>query len=259
MSRRTTISTLSRSLRTGLAFAVFAVLSVSIALTALPFYRRISASAEDCELRTQHLISRCFGFFRQLLVRLGLARFVLVGAERLREPGVLVVANHPTLIDAVVIISCMPQADCVVGKEYWDSYMRGTMVGAGYIRNEGGLAIVQECARRLKRGRSLVLFPEGTRSPEGGLGAFQRGAAHVAIESGCDLLPVVVTCNPPTLMKGQKWYEVPDRRFEITIRVEEPIPVVDYVAPGVSRSLAARKLTAAMRELFEKRLDRAES
>ena len=163
-----------------------------------------------------------------------------------------------TLIDAVAILSKMPHTDCITKQANTrNPFLRGVIRAAGYIPNAGGQAIVDTCAERLRRGRSLVLFPEGTRSPLGELGPFQRGAAHIALASGCPLLPVVVTCEPQTLMRGQKWYEVPDRPFEYTLRVADPIsvrPYLEAIDGGLSRGLAARRLTAELRETFEKAL-----
>jgi 1-acyl-sn-glycerol-3-phosphate acyltransferase len=182
-----------------------------------------------------------------------LGRIHVEGAERLTSPGSLVVANHPTLIDVVALIAYMPQADCVVKQANFDNpFMRGMLRGAGYLPNSAGPKLVEECVRRLRSGRSLVLFPEGTRSPEKGLGRMQRGAAHVALEAGCDLIPVVITCDPPALMKGVPWWIVPDRTFDLRLRVGEPLSLDELVARKESRAIAARALTARLRELFEK-------
>ena len=135
--------------------------------------------------------------------------------------------------------------------------MSGVIRGAGYIPNEGGQAVVDACANSLSHGSSLLMFPEGTRSPRGGLGEFQRGAAHIAMASGRDLLPVFVSCDPPTLMRGQKWYDVPDRPFELTLRVGEPVrvrPYLEALESGETRPRVARRLTAELREVFEKEL-----
>ncbi len=63
-----------------------------------------------------------------------------------------------------------------------------------------------------------------------------------------------MTCDPPTLMKGQKWYDVPDRSFEMTVRVCEPFRASDLVDTSLPRPIAARQLTASLREYFEKEL-----
>src|SRR6185436_20227364 len=97
-------------------------------------------------------------------------------------------------------------------------FLRGVVRRAGYLSNDHGDAIVAECVARLRDGRSVIVFPEGTRSPSTGLGAFQRGAAHIALTRGCPLLPVVITCRPPTLGKGARWHDVPDHRVEFVVR-----------------------------------------
>lgn len=179
-------------------------------------------------------------------------------AERLAEPGILIVANHPTLIDAVALMGRMPKATVVTKTgNQTNFFMGGTIRGAGYIANDDAEAMVASCAKRLADGYSLLLFPEGTRSPKGALGPFQRGAARVAIEAKRDILPAIITCDPPTLMKDQPWWDVPDGPFEYSIRLGAPISVAPYVEAieaGAPRSRIARQLTAELRETFEKSL-----
>jgi len=150
--------------------------------------------------------------------------------------------------------SLMPQLDCVVKREAWSNpFMRGVVMAAGYIPNDAGESLVDRCVERIEQGCSLLVFPEGTRSPEGGLGVFQRGAAHAALRSGRPLLPVSIRCEPPTLMRGQKWYEVPPRRMRFSIDVGEPI-APPALSAGEPRGLAARRMTAELRDFFAKRL-----
>lgn len=243
-----------RALRTGLAFAVFGAGALLVAALVFPALRLGAGAVEVRELRAQRIIHLTFGWFARFMECLGLIRVRRVGTERLRQRPTLVIANHPTLIDVVLLIACMPQADCVVKRAAWrNRFLRGVVAGAGYIRNDDGDALVRACSSRLRAGRSVLLFPEGTRSPRGGLGRFQRGAARIAVDSGCPLVPVVITCHPPTLMKGQRWYDVPDRPADLTIRVEAAIapPPADGMAQP---ALVARRLTDAARTLYERRL-----
>jgi 1-acyl-sn-glycerol-3-phosphate acyltransferase len=246
-------------LSTGVAFAIFGLSSLVLALTLAPWIRLTSASREICERRTQRLIQRGFRFFIRILEELGLASIHISGGERLAAPGSLVVANHPTLLDVVALIACMPQADCIVKQAHFERFfMRGMLKGAGYLPNTGGQGLIDACAERLRAGRCLVIFFEGTRSPRGSLGPFHRGVAHIALTAGCDLLPVVITCDPPTLMKGQHWYDVPDRPFDLRIQVGEPFSTQEFIGGG-NRARSSRMLTASLRAEFEKRLERARS
>ena len=81
---------------------------------------------------------------------------------------------------------------------------------------------------------------------------FGDGAS--ALKSGCDLVPVVITCDPPTLVKGQKWHQVPDRRVCLTLKVEEPIVSRDYANGHENVAMGARRMTASIRALYEENL-----
>lgn len=247
-----------RIARTGVAFAVFGLGLLLLSLVGFRCLRLLPGTAPDKELRGQRLVHLGFRFFTWLMERLGLIRVVRIGTEALGGAGPrLVIANHPTLIDVVLLIACMPQADCVVKHAYWRSYlMRGVMTGAGYIPNLGGDALVNACVDRLRQGRTLLLFPEGTRSPQRQLGPFHRGAAHIAVRSGCDPVPVIIRCDPPALMKGTKWYEVPDRTIHLTIEVGSPLAIREHLGAMPNGPLTARTLTAVFRDFYEEHLVR---
>lgn len=253
------IARFTRVVRTGAAFVSFGVLGVSLALFGIPWVRLRVRDPEARQLRVQQLATDALRAFMGVMTGLRLMRFHREGvAERLSEPGLLIVANHPTLIDVCTILSCMDHGTCLTKQANAENpTMAGVIRAAGYVVNEGGQAIVDGCAESLARGRSLLLFPEGTRSPKGGLGEFQRGAAHIAMKSRKDVVPVFVSCEPPTLMRGQKWYDVPDGPFDMTLRVGEPIrvqPYLEALEAGESRPRVARRLTAEIRETFEKGL-----
>ena len=105
---------------------------------------------------------------------------------------------------------------------------------------------------RIRAGRTVLVFPEGTRSPVGGLGPFQRGAAHIALNSGVPLHPVLLTCNPPALTKEQSWYHMPEGGIDLVVRVLEPLATDALRGSGLPITIAARRLTAELREVFAK-------
>ena len=100
----------------------------------------------------------------------------------------------------------------------------------------------------------MILFPEGSRSPRGGLGPFKRGAAYVALASGVPITPVVIGCDPPALMKGQAWYALPNRKLIFSLTVGEPLHAGDLLSGRHPRAIAARRITAELRSHFQVRL-----
>jgi 1-acyl-sn-glycerol-3-phosphate acyltransferase len=245
-----------RVLRTGAAFVTFGLGAIVVAALVAPLRLLGRATPARREVRTQRVVHHAFRLFAWWMARLGLVRVSWIDAQRLRGPGPwLFVANHPTLIDVVLLLARLPQADCIVKTAARrNPFMRSIVTGAGYIANDHGDALVDACAGRIAEGRAVVLFPEGTRSPRGGLGRFQRGAAHIALKSGCPIVPIVITCRPPTLLKGQPWHDVPARRARYVLRVDEPIDPARYLNAETTLPVAARRLTADLQALFERRL-----
>jgi 1-acyl-sn-glycerol-3-phosphate acyltransferase len=230
------------------AFAAFGLGALVVAGVMFPILLFRGGPRDVRERRAQYLVHRSFRIFVSFMTMLGLIRVSFTGLEHLRgRPAAVVVANHPTLIDVVLLIAAMPQADCVVKRAIRrNRFLRGVTTGAGYIPNSDGPELVDRCVSRLRAGRWVVLFPEGTRSPGGQLGSFRRGAAHIALTAGCDIVPVVITCDPPTLMKHQPWYDVPDRRVRLTVTVGAPI----HGTRGTVRR-TARDWIAEVRQFYE--------
>ena len=252
---------LRRSVRqaaTALAFGVAGGGVLVLALGVLPLCRVLPGTPQMRDARAQRFIHRAYRLLFAVMSRLGLCRFRFEGFERLRTPGPhLIVANHPSLIDFGIVISQLPQADCIVAESWAQSFWFGRVArAAGYVVNSQGAAVVDECVARLRAGRTVLMFPEGTRSPPQGLWPFRRGAAHVALRSGVDLELVTIQSDPPALRKGQPWWDVPDRRIEYLARAEEPVRARDRAWEGASDVLAARRLTAVLRTRTIERLNR---
>jgi 1-acyl-sn-glycerol-3-phosphate acyltransferase len=179
------ISKAWRTPATGFAFATFGLWSVWLSLVWLPLRKLVDPPSAEPWRLAQRAIHRMYRLHVRLMQVLGVIEVHWVGLERLAGSRArIIVANHPSLIDVELIVSHFPQADCIVAKSRADNlWLRGAIRAADYIGNDSGAEVVSEAARRLREGRILLVFPEGTRSPETGLGRFQRGAAHVALAS----------------------------------------------------------------------------
>jgi len=230
-----------------IAFAAFGGLALLLGALVLPVDRRLSP--EGADRRAQLAIHRSSRLFLALVQGLGVLRIQVDGGERLRRDGPrLIVANHPTLFDIVLLCALLPQMDCVV-KASWtgNPFLRGLIRGANHVCGDSPRHVLRACIERLRRGRTLLVFPEGTRSPRGGLGPFHRGAAHIALACGVPIVPVVISCRPPILSKGQKWYDLASHPVRVAIRVR------DEIHPDPSA--ASRQLGSELREFFAKELD----
>jgi len=242
---------------TGLSFVAFGLGGVLLWLVAFPLLRLAVRDPARRGRLARRIIRRSFGGHVALMHRLGVLSYELIGVERLDRPGLLILANHPTLIDVVFLVSLVEDVDCVVkGPLARNPFTRGPVKATGYICNHEGAGLVQDCIDTVRAGRRLLIFPEGTRTPRGRLlGPLQRGAANIAVRGGLDVTPVLVTCSPRTLAKGEKWYRVPSRRFHVRIEVLPDIPAGPFLATG-GEALAARRLTETLETTFKTELAR---
>ena len=192
------------------------------------------------------------GFFRALVAVLQFVGVMTLEVEggavlRTRHPAV-VVANHPTWLDVMVLLSLTPHACCVVKNAHWrNPCFYGIVRAAEYVSNVDPVALVEAGSRQLEAGYTMIIFPEGTRSPAPNrLHAFSRGFAHMAIKAGTPILPVLMDCDPPVFTKQMRWYNVPVRAFRMRVSVLEPVGVEQLSAHESSPALAARSVTSAI-------------
>jgi 1-acyl-sn-glycerol-3-phosphate acyltransferase len=237
---------------TGLSFVCFGLGALLLGFTLWPVLRLSTTDARRGIARVQRAVSVSMRAFLWLMTSLGVVSYEVRGREKLARRGQFVVANHPTLIDVVILVSLMPEVDCIVKQALWRNvFLRWPVYWAGYISNETGEGLIAACASALKEGRSLVVFPEGTRTRPGEPMALQRGAAQIALATPADLTPVTITCEPIMLFKGTPWYRVPVRPGHWVISVGDPIQVHAFLAASEPTPLAARHLTRALAEWFE--------
>ncbi|WP_413727451.1 lysophospholipid acyltransferase family protein [Sodalis sp. RH19] len=234
-----------RMLMTGCCFALFGI--GGLLLTA--WFHILCLRQKDPHARTRRaraVISGSFRLFLGVTRRLGVLDYHIHGAHLLREDsGNLVLANHPTLLDYVLLASVMPQCDCIVKRALLDNiYVRGAIRAADYLINTQAELLLMESSKRLHAGSSLLIFPEGTRSRPGVPMKLHRGAANLAVRSACDIRIVHIHCSQLFLSKGSKWYQIPRTKPLFTVEVKTRFSAGDFFAGGdPSPALAARRLT----------------
>jgi 1-acyl-sn-glycerol-3-phosphate acyltransferase len=222
--------------------------------------RRLRLAPEDGLRQVQRVVHLfCRSFIACMTRVMRVAEVQWIRAEALARGPVLVVANHPSLIDTPLLLSRMPQADFIVSHDWLRlSWLRGTIEAADYMRSDDGARVVTEAVARLRAGHSVVVYPEGARTPPEGLRRFQRGAAHIALAAGCDILPVTIQVTPRVLLRGERWTDYPLANPVWRVEVGEPIRP-EPSSSSEPRTLAARRLTALLEEYFQKRCERGGS
>lgn len=245
-----------RLVGTAIAFSTFGVGGLILPLIVVPVLYLLPGTALQRERRAKAAIHYAFRFFVELMRVLGLLSYSVEQREALNRPGQLILANHPSLVDVVFLIAFIKRADCVVkSKLLRNPFMIGPISVANYIANDNSEQVIEQAEQSLKRGNSLIVFPEGTRTTPGEPITMKRGAANIALRCHCPITPVVITCEPSTLTKDLKWYQIPPRRFHVELKLQPQLPVNQYLEDQAP-SLAARQLTRFLEQYFTQELCR---
>lgn len=246
-----------RFVGTAISFAVFGICAFILSVILLPLLRMLPAAR--CQRLSRIVVQRGMRAFVGVMHRIGVLTYDFQGAARLGrpgQPGQLIVANHPTLIDVVFLIAFAPQANCVVKHAMFRNPLtRSVVVAAGYISNDLTADMIEGAAAALHRGECLIMFPEGTRTGVGQPLTFHRGAANVAIRAAASVTPVYIRCEPITLTKAEPWYRIPPRRPHFTLAVGEDFEL--GAARGIkSIPIASRAFNQHMLGNFQSELQR---
>ncbi len=202
-------------------------------------------------LRGGPAAARVMRWWGRAFVRLGGWTVATEGAERLPAEGAILVANHQSLLDIPLLVAAFDREVKFLAK----AELGRIPVFGPAMRSAGNLfvdrddprdavRVIREAGAAMRRGEMIVIFPEGTRSPDGSIGEFKPGAFFIARKTGAPLVPVYVGGSAAALPKGS----LVARPTSLVARVLPP------VAAGVARSLeemaaeARRRIVAAREE-----------
>lgn len=241
----TSLNRLWRIAMTGFCFALFGLGGL---LLSVVWFNVLLVFVWDNSRRrriARRSISASFRLFLTVTRVLGVLDYRMEGVDILRqERGCLVVANHPTLIDYVLLASVMPETDCLVKSALLTNpFLSGVVRAADYLVNSQADALLPASQQRLAQGDTILIFPEGTRTKPGETMTLQRGAANIAVRCHSDLRIVTIHCSERMLDKESKWYQVPPCKPLFTIEVRERVKINPfYDADSQEPALAARQL-----------------
>jgi 1-acyl-sn-glycerol-3-phosphate acyltransferase len=237
---------------TGLSFALFGIVGLLVQLTCLPVLYLLPIGRKKRQRYFRRLLSNLFSAYVRFMELCGLIQVNTRVCKKPGSDGQLIVANHPSLLDAVYLISLFPNASCIVKSALFiNPFTAGSVRAAGYIRNDSE-DLLEECAASLAAGDSLITFPEGTRTDPATPFKFLRGPANIALRANYDICPIVIRCSPARLMKHQAWYEASSETLKIEIEAFPCVSIASYLALGLPHTLLARRLTADLEDFYRK-------
>lgn len=130
----------------------------------------------------------------------------------------LIAPNHPSLLDALMILSGVPDTTCVMKADIVNSALYGAAARlAGYVRSTPLRTMVQSAVDELHQGSHVLLFPEGTRTTRFPVGRFQGTTGLIAKRAGVPVQTVFIETDSGFLGKG--WSLLWTPRMPMTCRI----------------------------------------
>lgn len=176
------------------------------------------------------------------------------GLERLdgTDGPVVVVANHTSHADTMVLLTSLPRRlrrrlVVAAAADYFfkggvSGFFSSLLFGAIPVDRQGvSRSTLEECHQLLGSGWSLLIYPEGGRSPDGEMQPFKPGAAWIARRAGVPIVPVHLDGVHGVLPKGRSW----PRRRPVEVTVGEPM----WVRPDEDARAFNRRVQARVEEL----------
>jgi 1-acyl-sn-glycerol-3-phosphate acyltransferase len=159
----------------------------------------------------QFMIMAGFQCFVALMQIFGVFRCDIGALDALRcERGLVIASNHPSLLDAVLVLSRLPRVVCITKASLWDNWFLGGAVRlASYIRSDSPLRLVRLGIEELCGGHAVLIFPEGSRTVHAPIDPFKPGFALMAKVAGVPVQAVFIEASSPYLGKGWPLFRKP--------------------------------------------------
>jgi len=235
-----------------MSFALFGIGTVMISIVAFPVMRILFWGNRRFKKAARRFINIMFKFFGIFMACLGAATFTSKYRKELKNlKGCIVIANHPSLLDVVFLISMIPHADCIVNASLSGKNIVHVITRTLYVSNNlPHEELMKRCKESIDSGNVMIIFPEGTRSLPSGMNPFKKGAARVALFVKCPVVPVFLGGNDKVgLRKHDSMFKFnPRESYRYRAYLKETINPEDY--KDLPEPAAAKRMTARMQEIL---------
>lgn len=184
------------------------------------------------------LNSFVFRLFLNGCCHLGLMHLDLQALDTLNaEQGIIIAPNHPSMLDALLILSRIKNTSCLMKASLWNNiFLHSGARLAGYVRNDSIKNMVRRSVKELQNGSNLLIFPEGTRTMQLPINRLKTGVGLISTKAQAPIQTVLLLTNSPYLSKHWPIWKIPSfpiyfkaamgQRFEATSKTADMISLL---------------------------------
>jgi 1-acyl-sn-glycerol-3-phosphate acyltransferase len=214
-----------------------------------PFLKLVSPRTADNKLRR---VTRWLARGAIKMFPFGKLEFQNITPETF-SPRCIVISNHQSAVDVMLVVSLPADVRQTAKKRVFDEPMLGLgckLLGHVMVEPNDPQTTLRRCREKLAEGASVHFYPEGTRSPDGFLQRFHRGAFELAVELNQEILPVVLCDTNTAMPRDAYWFEP----YHATVRAWPRVTPRNF---DYSRGATAllRHCEAIVRDALQKQLD----
>ncbi|GHU65381.1 1-acyl-sn-glycerol-3-phosphate acyltransferase [Spirochaetia bacterium] len=233
------------------SFFIFGAGTLFLVFAVFPVMRLCIHPALKFRKYARSFVSLTMRFFVNIMTGIGAVKLDAdyPGAWR-KLSSKIIVANHPSLLDVVMLLSLIPNADCIVRGNLSRNIVGG-VIKQLYITNSLSFEeLSRACIQSLDEGNCIIIFPEGTRTPRSGPGKMKKGAARLSLLSGSGIVPVYIGGNDKYgLGKRDPWWAYNhEEKYLYRIRMQDEISPEKYI--GLPVPIGAKHLNTEITEIL---------
>lgn len=199
--------------------------------------------------RVRGTIRWMFSWWLKWMHASGVVRVRWHGFENVTlKSGSVYVANHPTLVDAPFLLAALPDAICIFKPALLrNPFIAPAAILAGYAAGDKGVDLIREAAEKVAAGRTLLIFPEGTRTTPGtALNPLKPGFALIAQRAQAPIRMISVRASPHLVPRGRPWWKPPALPGSVEFTLDQEIPADTALTPTeITAAVAARLASLA--------------
>lgn len=232
-----------------ICYIYFGVGAMILAIFIFPWIRLLVHGKEKYQIAARRFVSGTFCHFVRFMQITKAADMKIESITPFHNlRGKVIIANHPSILDFVYIMSLVPNANCIVRGNLTHTVLRGVIKQCYIVNTLDFDELCVLCKETLDKGNCVIIFPEGTRTPRHGNNPYKKGAARIALFSGSDVQPIHIGGNDKYGLGKHDpfWSYNHEEEYLYDIKLLDQIKIEDY--KNISPTLAPKHLINKMQE-----------